>query len=84
MSATPGHVDERLGRGHGRLVVVAEPVVRQSHSVRAVCDEQVRTEISRVHSENYGVYGIRKVHAQLGREGAVCTADPSPAAPWRG
>jgi len=27
MSATPGHVDERLGRGHGRLVVVAEPAV---------------------------------------------------------
>ena len=40
-------------------------------SARAVRDEQVRTEISRVHRENYGVYGIRKVHAQLGREGGV-------------
>ena len=40
-------------------------------SARAVRDEQVRTEISRVHRENYGVYGIRKVHAELGREGGV-------------
>ena len=40
-------------------------------SARAVRDQQVRTEISRVHRENYGVYGIRKVHAQLGREGGV-------------
>ena len=40
-------------------------------SARAVRDEQVRTEISRVHKENYGVYGIRKVHAQLGRDGGV-------------
>lgn len=38
---------------------------------RAVRDEQIRTEISRVHRENYGVYGIRKVHAQLRREGGV-------------
>ena len=28
----------------------------------------VTTEISRVHKENYGVYGIRKIHAQLARE----------------
>jgi putative transposase len=40
-------------------------------SARAVRDEQIRTEISRVHRENYGVYGIRKVHAQLRREGGV-------------
>jgi putative transposase len=40
-------------------------------SARVVRDEQVRTEISRVHKENYGVYGIRKVHAQLGRDGGV-------------
>ena len=40
-------------------------------SARAVRDTQIRTEISRVHRENYGVYGIRKVHAQLRREGGV-------------
>ena len=31
----------------------------------------VKVEIARVHSENYGVYGIRKIHAQLGREGVT-------------
>ena len=40
-------------------------------SARAVRDKQVTSEISRVHAENYGVYGIRKVHAQLRREGGV-------------
>ena len=38
-------------------------------SARAVRDEVVKTEIARVHKDNYGVYGIRKVHAQLRREG---------------
>ncbi len=38
-------------------------------SARAVRDEQLKVEIARVHRENYGVYGIRKVHAQLGRDG---------------
>lgn len=37
-------------------------------SKRAVRDEQLKGEIARVHEENYGVYGVRKVHAQLGRE----------------
>src|SRR5450759_2323008 len=40
-------------------------------SARAVRDEDVTAEISRVHEENYGVYGVRKVHAQLGRDGGV-------------
>ncbi|WP_217695613.1 IS3 family transposase, partial [Pseudonocardia sp. Ae168_Ps1] len=31
----------------------------------------VSAEIARVHAENYGVYGVRKVWAQLGREGGV-------------
>ncbi len=38
-------------------------------SVRAVRDEAVKVEIARVHKANYDVYGIRKVHAQLRREG---------------
>ena len=37
-------------------------------SARAVRDVAVSTEIGRVHKENYGVYGIRKIHAQLTRE----------------
>jgi putative transposase len=43
-------------------------------SARAARDEELKVEITRVHKENFGVYGIRKVHAQLGREGIT---DPS-------
>ena len=38
-------------------------------SARAVNDERLKAEIARVHAKNYGVYGIRKVHAELAREG---------------
>jgi putative transposase len=38
-------------------------------SARAVRDEAVKTEIARVHKDNYGVYGVRKIHAELRREG---------------
>jgi len=44
-------------------------------SLRAVHDEQLKVEVRRVHKENYGVYGIRKVHAQLGREGVTGCAE---------
>lgn len=40
-------------------------------SARAERDILVSAEIARVHAENYGVYGVRKVWAQLGREGGV-------------
>jgi putative transposase len=40
-------------------------------SQRSVTDAETVTEIERVHRENYGVYGIRKVWAQLGRDGGV-------------
>lgn len=45
-------------------------------SNRAVRDAWLRTEIRRVHAENYGVYGAHKVWRQLHREGidvARCT-----------
>jgi putative transposase len=38
-------------------------------SKRAVRDAELLTEIERVFRENYGVYGARKVHAQLNCEG---------------
>lgn len=47
-------------------------------SARAVSDEHALTQIRRVHAENLGVYGVRKVHAQLRREGhafARCTIE---------
>ena len=39
-----------------------------ARAVRAVRDEDLKPIIARVHKENYGVYGIRKVHAALRRE----------------
>ena len=40
-------------------------------SARSVRDEVLKPVIARVHKENYGVYGIRKMHAALGREPAL-------------
>jgi putative transposase len=37
-------------------------------SARAVRDEELKVVIAKVHKDNYGVYGIRKMHAQLARE----------------
>jgi putative transposase len=51
---------------------------RRSPSARTVRDEQLKVLISRVHKDNYGVYGARKVHAALVREGhevARCTVE---------
>jgi putative transposase len=45
-------------------------------SARALRDDVLKDEIARVHKENYGVYGVRKVWRQLNREGisvARCT-----------
>ncbi len=47
-------------------------------SARALRDEALRAEIGRVHTENFGVYGARKVWRQLNREGvevARCTVE---------
>jgi putative transposase len=51
---------------------------RRAPSARAVRDEQLKAAISRVHQDNYGVYGARKVWLQLNREGtpvARCTVE---------
>jgi len=45
---------------------------------RAVRDEQLKAAITRVHADNYGVYGARKVWLALNREGiavARCTVE---------
>ncbi len=47
-------------------------------SARALRDEELKTEIARVHRDNFGVYGARKVWRQLHREGiavARCTVE---------
>ncbi|KOV91479.1 hypothetical protein ADL02_12875 [Streptomyces sp. NRRL WC-3723] len=49
---------------------------KRTPSARSVRDAELKTQISRVHAENYGVYGVRKVWRQLHREGipvARCT-----------
>lgn len=47
-------------------------------SARARSDAATATLIERVHADNYGVYGARKVHAELHRQGhqvARCTVE---------
>lgn len=47
-------------------------------SARSLRDEQLTGEIRQIHTDNYGVYGARKVHAALAREGAQvarCTVE---------
>jgi putative transposase len=47
-------------------------------SARTMRDTELKTEIARVHAENFGVYGARKVWRQMNREGiavARCTVE---------
>jgi transposase InsO family protein len=58
---------------HARLAQRADPALASARSRR---DGMLRAEVRRVHAENFGVYGVRKVWRQLGREGtpvARCT-----------
>jgi putative transposase len=51
---------------------------RRPPSARALRDGELETEIRRVHAENFGVYGARKVWRQLHREdipAARCTVE---------
>lgn len=52
--------------------------IARGPSARALRDEQLKAAIIRVHGENYGVYGARKVWLTLNREGipvARCTVE---------
>ena len=52
--------------------------IKRAPSVRARRDEWLKTEIARVHEENYGVFGARKVWLVLNRDGiavARCTVE---------
>ncbi|WP_185148968.1 IS3 family transposase [Streptomyces sp. Ag109_O5-1] len=61
-------------------------------SDRPVRDEELKTQISRIHADNFSVYGVRKAWRQLHREGipaARCTVarlmrDPGPEGVRRG
>jgi putative transposase len=49
--------------------------LRRAPSARQVSDQQVATAVARVHRDNFGVYGVRKVWRQLGREGLAVGRD---------
>lgn len=44
-------------------------------SARAISDELLGAEIKRLHAENYGVYGVRKMHRLMRRQGWVIGRD---------
>jgi putative transposase len=48
-------------------------------SARAVRDEQLKAEITRIWTDNYQVYGARKIWRELGGR-----AFPQPRARWNG
>lgn len=51
---------------------------RRAPSARSVRDEELKIQIAKIHRDNYGVYGARKVWLQLNREGvavARCTVE---------
>ncbi len=50
-------------------------VKHRQRSARSVRDEELKPEISRVHRENFGVYGIEKVWRQLLRDGVQVGRD---------
>ncbi len=56
----------------------ARAAADRGSSSRHVRDKDVKSEVARVHRENFGVYGARKVWLQLNREGvavARCTVE---------
>jgi putative transposase len=48
---------------------------RRPPSARSISDAELSAAIGRIHAANYGVYGIRKVWAALGREGVMVGRD---------
>jgi putative transposase len=48
-------------------------------SLRTLHDGQVKTVLAELHEQNYGVYGVRKMHAALRRAGVVIGRDQT----WR-
>ena len=56
----------------------ARAVAERRPGGRRLRDEQLKVEITRVHKDNYGVYGARKVWLALNRDGvpvARCTVE---------
>jgi putative transposase len=79
--AVAGPLDEGSGRdglGRPELGPAGGHYARKTRppSRRSVTDAATTGQIQRLHEANYGVYGIRKMHAELNRQGlpvARCT-----------
>ncbi|MDV8009378.1 IS3 family transposase [Rhodococcus sp. IEGM 1318] len=70
----------RVLTGHGCPIALSTYYEARNRpaSQRAVRDEKLKVEVSRVHAENYSVYGARKVWLEMRREGidvARCTVE---------
>ncbi|MFE3416426.1 IS3 family transposase [Streptomyces mirabilis] len=68
----------RVLTGHGLKIATSTcyAAKNRTSSARSVRDAELKTQISRVHTDNFSVYGVRKVWRQLHREGipvARCT-----------
>lgn len=68
----------RVLTGHGLKIATSTHYATKNRtpSARSVRDAELKTQISRVHTDNFSVYGVRKVWRQLHREGipvARCT-----------
>ena len=80
------YIDEHRGRYGVEPICEVLPIAPSTYrnvkarppSPRQLRDKALKTEIRRVHAENFGVYGARKVWRQLNREGidtARCTVE---------
>jgi putative transposase len=70
----------RVLTGHGLKIAPSSyyDAARRAPSARMVRDERLKAAISRIHQDNFGVYGARKVWLALNREGipvARCTVE---------
>ncbi|MCE7080325.1 IS3 family transposase [Streptomyces sp. ST2-7A] len=68
----------RVLTSHGPKIATSayHAAKKRTPSARAVRDAELKRQISRVHTDNFSVYGVRKVWRQLHREGipaARCT-----------
>ncbi|MEW1900188.1 IS3 family transposase [Streptomyces albidoflavus] len=68
----------RILTSHGLKIATSTYYAARTRapSARSVRDAELKTQISRVHADNFSVYGVRKVWRQLHREGipvARCT-----------
>ncbi|MFE7112255.1 IS3 family transposase [Streptomyces sp. NPDC057575] len=59
--------------GHGLKIATSTYYAARNRtpSARVVRDAELKTQISRVHTDNFSVCGVRKVWRQLHREGIV-------------